>query len=985
MPVKYFMQLVLEGGTIYNSNNFLRFNLYLLTNQIIYLVSPKFLNMQSFSKILCRVCLATVVLSGGILSPALAQDLNAKLPKDPKVVKGVLPNGLTYYYKYNKKPEKKVELRLVVNTGSIMEDDDQQGLAHFMEHMNFNGTKNFQKNDLVSYLQSIGVEFGADLNAYTGFDETVYILPIPTDKEGNLDKGFQIIEDWAHNALLTDADVDGERGVVLEESRLGKGADDRMMKKYLPKLLNGSRYKDRLPIGKDSILKNFKYDVIRRFYKDWYRPDLQAVVVVGDIDSATAMKYIMKHFAGLKNPANERPRTAYSVPTRKTSEAMVLTDKEATNYSLDLIFTTNKVKDEITLNDYRNSILRGLVSTMWNRRLRDLSRSSNPPFVYASVSYGGGWARGYEGLSASAGYAAGGLNKAMDAMTAELLRAKKYGFTNNEMELAKKELMSTMEKTYNERNTTESGRLIWEYVRNFLEKEPIPGIENEYEYYKQMLPGVKVEELNKLVQDWMSNMNTFTLVTGPEDGSALPSDDELMVMTEKAMQQDVKPMEEKAVASSLLDKKPTPGKVVSQESDNQLNTTTYTLSNGIKVTLKTTDYKTDEIILKGSKKGGTANYGVADRYSAQFATGVVGAMGAGNFTPTDMEKVTAGKTIRANMTIGDLYSSVSGSSTVKDFEDMLQLMYLKMTAPRKDEALFEAYKTKQKAQLQFMSANPQVAFIDTMYGVLYKKNPLAPIAIPKPEYFDGINVDRSIDIYKNAFSTADGFNFFIVGNVDPKVALPLIETYIGSLPSVNKAPEYKDNGVRPVTGIHTVKFKKGKEQQSLVVSICSGETTYSEDADLRAQALADILNIKVVEDLREKLGGIYTGGYFASVTKEPYAHYSIGLQLPCGPENVDKLIAAANEVVANIKKNGPDQKDLDKVKSTWHEQHREKLKDNNYWTAQLEQVMMRGKDKQHLLDYDKWVDGLTTKDIQDAANKLFNGKNELTAILYPES
>lgn len=939
--------------------------------------------MQSFSKFFVRYGLLTAVLAGCINQSAIAQDLKATIPLDRKVIKGKFPNGLTYYIRHNEKPEKKVELRLVVNAGSILEDDDQQGLAHFMEHMNFNGTKNFQKNDLVSYLQSIGVEFGADLNAYTSFDETVYILPIPTDKPGNLDKGFQIIEDWAHNALLTDKDIDGERGVVLEESRLGKGADDRMMKIYLPKLLVGSRYVDRLPIGKDDILKNFKYDVVRRFYKDWYRPDLQAVAIVGDIDSATAMKYLLKHFATLKNPAKERPRTTYDMPARKISEAMVLTDKEATNYSVQIIFPAVKKNEEKTIGDYRENIKKQLITQMWSRRLSDLARGSNPPFPFAAVGMDG-WARGYESLNAFALFGAEGPEKAMNALTAELIRAKEFGFNNSELELVKKSSMSFIEKAYNERNTTESGDMIGEYVRNFLENEPIPGIEQEYEYYKQLMPGITVDELNKTVKEWMVNTNTFTLITGPQGGK-LPTDAELLAMTQKGMSQKVTANEEKKVAENILDKKPTPGKVTAQQSDNDFGSTTYTLSNGIKVTLKTTDFKSDEILMTAVKKGGMSNYGVADRYTAQYATQVIGAMGYGNFTPTDLEKVLAGKTIKANAGISDITNSISGSSTVKDFEAMLQLMYLKLTAPRKDEGLFNAYKDKQKTQIQFISADPTTAFFDTLNRVMYKQNPLAPFAVPKAEYYDAINLDRAIDIYKNELGTADGYEFYIVGNVDANTAIPLIETYIGSLPAAGKAPAFKDNGVRPISGVQTLNFKKGTEKKSFIFAMYMGETKYSEDLNLKAQALAEVLNIKVIEELREKLGGIYGGGYFASVRKYPYQRYSVGLQLPCGPENVDKLIAAANEVVANIKKNGPDAKDLDKVKATWHEQHRDKIKENSYWSDKMLQVMFWGADKKHIMDYDKWVDGLTTKDIQDVANQLLNGNNEFTSILYPES
>ena len=400
-----------------------------------------------------------------------------KLPVDPSIKVGKLSNGLTYYIRKNTRPEKKAELRLVVNAGSILEDDDQQGLAHFTEHMAFNGSKNFKKNDIVSFLQSIGVEFGADLNAYTSFDETVYILPIPTDKKEIVDKGFQILEDWASTVAFENEEVDKERGVVLEESRIGKGADDRMSKITYPKIFADSRYAKRLPIGQEDILKNFKYDVIKRFYKDWYRPDLMAVLVVGDVDVAETEQLIKKHFEHLKSPATPRPRTYAEIPERKKSEGVIATDKEATNPILQIYYSNTKEKEETTLADYRNSMVRRLFTSMLSQRLQELTQKSNPPFIFGGSSLSG-FVRGYEGYSAFAVLSKGGPEPAITAIVQENERARKFGFTPAELERTKKTLMKGMERAYNERDKTESANLVDEYVRNFLEKEPIPGIEN---------------------------------------------------------------------------------------------------------------------------------------------------------------------------------------------------------------------------------------------------------------------------------------------------------------------------------------------------------------------------------------------------------------------------------------------------------------------------------------------------------------------------
>jgi zinc protease len=941
--------------------------------------------MLSIRSLYTRVAPFIVFLFVFSLTAFAQTDLSSKLPFDPNSIHGTFANGLTYYVRTNHKPEKKVELRLVVKAGSILEDNSQLGLAHFMEHMNFNGTKYFPKNELVSYLQSIGVKFGADLNAYTSFDQTVYMLPIPTDKPGNLEKGFQVIEDWAHNALLTDKDIDDERGVVLEESRLGKGAGERMLYKYFPKYAQGSLYAERLPIGKDNILKSFKYETLRRFYRDWYRPDLIAVMVVGDIDTATAMKLLREHFEGLQNPKKEKERFYADVKPRAAPDAMVVTDKEATNSGLQIMFPFTKIKDEITLGDYREHLCRDLVTAMINQRLDDLAQSANPPFPYAQVFFSS-LVHGYESFSAYAGFGNNGPDTAMMALGAELLRAKDYGFTSDELERAKKEQQSFMDNAYKERNTTESKDYINEFIRGFLSKEAIPGIENEYNYYKELLPGIQLNELNAMVNDWMKNENTFTLITAPDKPEIkLPTDAQLLSLTKTAFAQKVNAPEEKKLASELISVKPTPGKVVSQKEEQGLGATTYTLSNGIRVTIKNTDYKSDEILFEGIKKGGSNSYGAADKSNVNFATDVVESMGIGDFSPSDLQKVLAGKNIRVNTRINDITDNISGNSTVKDLESMLQLVNLYITKPRKDEALFNAYKQKQIMQLQFLSSNPQIAFIDTTVKTLYNNNPLARMVFPKPADYDKLNLDRALEIYKKEIGTIDGFHFFLVGNIDAKTALPLIETYLGSIQSDNTTPNYKDNGVRPMAGDNTLNLKKGKENKSLIIAMYYGETGYSEDLALKAQALAEILNIKVIEDLREKMGSIYTGGFNASVAKEPYERYSITLQLPCGPENVDKLLAAAKEEIDSIKSFGPTEKDLEKVKAQWHEKHRINLKENKYWEDKLTSILFWDRSKDNVLDYDKWIDKLTTSEIKSTANMLFNGKNKFVSILYPET
>ncbi|MCW3119674.1 MAG: insulinase family protein, partial [Chitinophagaceae bacterium] len=768
-------------------------------------------------------------------------NLSQSLPVDPKVKIGKLANGLTYYIRKNAKPENKVELRLAVNAGSILEDDDQQGLAHFTEHMAFNGSKHFQKNELVNFLQGIGVEFGADLNAYTGFDETVYILPIPLSDTGNFRKGLTVLQDWASGLTFDNKEIDAERGVVLEESRLGKGADDRMFRKIYPIQYAGSKYAERLPIGKEDILKHAKYDVVKRFYKQYYRPDLQAVIIVGDIDVAATEKLVKEYFGGLKNPVNPRPRSYAKVPARQKSQSIVVTDKEATNFSVEVDYPATVSKTQTTVGDYRNSLVKSLFTSLLNQRLRELTQSGKPPFLFAATGFNS-YARGYEAFSAYAVAGKDGPDTALHAVLTEVERVKKYGFTEAELERGKKQMLSGFEQLYNNRDKTESSNYVDEYVRSFLQKEPIPGVEKEFQYYQQLLPGIKLQEVNALTTPLKQNEKLFVSLQGPSSGDTkLPDNATLLANAEKALSAAVKPYEEKAVAAELMKTKPQPGTIVSETKNERLGTTELTLSNGVKVTLKPTDFKNDEIILTSFHKGGVSSYPAEDKLSANYAATIVQQTGIGDFSPTELRKFLAGKTVSATPRISGLTSGINGSSSVKDIETLFELIHLYFTAPRKDDALYNGWKEKQKSQMQFALADPQTAFIDTFYQALFQKNPLAPVIIPKPGDFDKINPDRSMEIYKEQFGDANDFNFILVGSLDLEKIKPLLTTYLGSLPSAGKPAAYVDNGVRSVKGNTEFNFKKGTEPKSLILSVYSGEVPYSEDLALKTSALTEIL------------------------------------------------------------------------------------------------------------------------------------------------
>lgn len=942
-----------------------------------YEIKPQFMNYKL--RIFGLLALLLTAWSG------FAQNLQDKLPVDPQVKVGKLPNGLTYYIRQNAKPENKVELRLVVNAGSILEDDDQQGLAHFTEHMAFNGTKNFKKNDLVSYLQSIGVKFGADLNAYTSFDETVYILPIPTDKKENIDKGFQVLEDWASNILFETEEIEKERGVVLEESRLGKGAQDRMRKQYFPKLFEGSKYADRLTIGKEEILKTFKPEVIKRYYKDWYRPDQMAVVVVGTLEPAEAERLIRQHFEKLKNPSKPRKRTVFPVPPRSKTEALVITDKENPNSILQMVGSPQPFTEAATLAEYRASIIKNMVQTMLSERLQELTQKADPPFVFGG-SIQGGFIRNYESYQSFALLSKAGIEPAVNAIVMENERARRFGFTKGELERTKKNLLKQLERSYNERDKTESERYANEYIRNFLAQEPIPGIENEFNYYKQFSETITLEEVNKYTATNIpANQGKLVLLLAPEKPDyELPTNEKLLAMVEAASKMEVTPYEEKAVAASLMDEPPVAGRIGFQKENKEAGYFELTLGNGAKVILKPTDFKNDQVMLTGFRFGGQFNYDVKDRLNAENAATLVSQMGIGKFTPVDLQKTLAGKTATASPRFSTLTDGISGSSSAADVETMLQMVHLYFTQPRKDEELFKSFVNQQQAMMQNMLANPQMVFQDSLLRTVYRNHPRGP-RIPSAADYGKINLDRALEIYKERFGNANGFTFVIIGAFTLDKIKPLIATYLANLPSdKTKNSALQDAGVRPVKGVVKKEVKRGMEPKSFIALQFNGEAPYSITEQLKMTALVEVIKIKMIETLRESLGGTYTSNMSGSLSKYPYESYSISISIPCGPENVDKLITATLGEIEKIKKNGPLPADLAKAKEGWKKSHQENLKDNSYWMRQLQSSIENGYAASEILNFEKVMDALTPKEIQEAANKYFDGRNFVQVVLNPE-
>jgi zinc protease len=929
--------------------------------------------------------LALALAFAGAASHA-AIKLSDPIPVGPQVKVGKLANGLTYYIQKNSRPEKKLELRLVVKAGSILEDEDQRGLAHLLEHMAFNGSTHFKKWELISYLQSIGVKFGADLNAYTSFDETVYMLPIPTDKAENVDKGFQVLEDWAHGLTLDDADIDKERAIVLEEARSGKGAGERMNKQLLPKMYNGSRYASRLPIGDETVLKTFKPSAVQRFYRDWYRPDLMAVVVVGDIEPARAEQLVKAHFAKLTNPSPSRPRDYAPIPARSATEALVITDKEAAGNSVLIRYPVRPARDHLDFADYRNKLVDALFGAMLGQRLQDLTQQATPPFIGAGSALSRMTPR-YQSYSAGATLGKDGAAPALAALVQENERARKFGFSALELERSKKDMLRGYERIYSERDKSNSSSFVAEYTRNFLEGEEIPGIENEYRYAHELVPGITLAEVNRYAAATIP-VDTAKLVVylgsdKPAAAAPTPKPAELLAWTDAAARVKLAPRQEARLASALMATPPTAGSITAETRDAALGTTTLTLSNGVKVILKPTDFANDQVLLSSSRPGGLTQFGKDDVAAARYANAVVASMGVADFSPNDLQKVLAGKAAGAWVDFGQYTDNVGATAGSDDIETMLQMLYLRFTGVRKDPALYQSFIGKESEGARNVMAQPQAVFSDALTTAMYGNSPWVARA-PRPEDFASLGLERSVGLYRQRFASARGMTFIMVGSFTVDAVKPLLATYLASLPTTELPLSAVDVGLRPVTGVVRQSVYAGTEPKSVVSLNFTGPATYSKEENLRFQALLEVMNIRITDVLREQMALIYSGGMSGSISRIPYEHYTIGASLPTGPEKVDQVLAATFAEIARLKESGPAPADLEKVKQNWRQVQRRAMRENGYWLGQLQSAVTYNTDPAAILTLETRIGALTADDVRQAAARYFRLDNYVQVVLYPE-
>jgi len=933
--------------------------------------------------IVAAILLTAVNCTQAQIKPSVsAKAATRVLPLDPAVRTGKLPNGFTYYIRHNEEPKKRVVMYLANKVGSVLENDDQQGLAHFMEHMNFNGTKNFPKNQLIDYLQKIGVRFGADINAYTSFDETVYQLPLPSDNPEIVEKGLLIMHDWAHGATLDPTEIDKERGVVLEEKRLGKGAQERMARLYYPMLFNNSRYSARLPIGLDNVLNNFKPATIKRYYDDWYRPNLQALIVVGDISVDQIEKEIKVKFADLKNPAKEEPRTKYAIPLTGKNQFLAITDKEMP-YTQAQIFIKQQGNSLKTEADFKKAIIEQLFYRAMRERITELSQTGIPPFISATASVGG-FLAGLNNFTASVTANPGQLESGFKAIWREVQRVRKYGVLTSELDRAKASYMRELDGQLAEKNKTASESYVKEYLQYFLKETSSPGIDYEYALSKRLISEITVDDLNALVNLAIKDTNRDVLIMAPEkDKDRLPNEATFLSWMKAVEQETITPYKDETNNEPLLKKQPMPGKIVKSVRDEKLDITTLTLSNGAKVVLKKTSFKNNEIYVNGVASGGNSLYPDSD-YRSAFAANEIPRFGAGNYNSSQLRKYLAGKQAALTLSIDERTQQVSSFTKIKDLPTVLELLYAHITEPRVDIEQFKGSLASQVASMANDSVSPGAAFLDmiiaTQHPFYSPRRARAKIADIKTT-----NIEKAFQIYKERWSDVSSMTFTIVGSIDTITIKPLIEKYIASLPSTYKNEHYVDLHLNPVHGSAERTVYKGQAPRATVQLYFTGDYEYNPKDNIEMEALSSILNIKVTERLREKESGVYSPQVLGGGTSVDGGWYNIIAQFACAPENVDKLIAATHEEFAKIIKDGPTETDLEKFKAEEKRQEELKQQSNGFWSSYFRKQLIESTDFKEVLDQQKLLDALTVEDVKRIANKYINYQNYSKFVLMPDN
>jgi len=928
-------------------------------------------------KRLTLTLIATLALSATMLA-------QQAVPFDQNVRRGKLENGLTYYIRHNEKPAQRANFYIAQKVGSILEEEDQRGLAHFLEHMAFNGTANFPGKSLLNYMEHNGVKFGENVNAYTSIEQTVYMLTnVPTTNMDLVDSCILILHDWSSFISLEGEEIDKERGVIMEEKRTRNDAQQRMWEKMLPDIYPNSPYGHRMPIGTDEVIMGFDHEALRAYYHKWYRPDLQGIIIIGDVDVNEVENHLKAIFEDIPAPINPTERTRFEVADNTEPIVSICTDREETNYGVSVYY-----KHDIVPFEERNDIqywLKGyidqLVAMMYNNRMEELTQKANPPFIFGYGYYGTFFVSDTKDAWTSMAYAKDkdGIDEALTALVTENKRMQQYGFTASEFERAKADLMKHIENQYDERDKQETARLFNPILAHFLTNEPLMGIENEYMLLSQILPNLPVEAINQYVPELIREDNIVITLTAPEkEGEKLPSKAELIEMLNKAKEIEVEPYVETVSNEPLIATLPVKGSIESKKHDDIFDATVLTLKNGVKVIYKPTTFKDDEILMSAYSFGGYSVMDQSDPYTLQEINALATLGGVGNFSAIDLPKVLAGKRASVYPSIGMMTEGMNGNCSARDLETMLQLTYLYFTSPRSDEEAFQSYITRAKAMVANAESDPMTAFRDNLMFAMYDNHPL--VKRMKAEDYDKVDYAKAMKLYADRFKDANNFVFTFVGNIDPETFEPLIEQYIGALKTKKNDETWTANVPSITEKDITSHYTKAMENPKVTCyTIYSGDMQYTRKNQLTMQALNDVMDIVYTEKIREDEGGTYGVGVQGNLSLRPKETFMFLIGFDTNKEMYEKLMGIAIAELQNVANNGPREQDLKKVKEFLVKKHSEDMENNRYW---MSCIQSQERDNINpMKDYNEIINGITADDVANMAKAVLKGyKKEVVQI-----
>ncbi|MHC1706623.1 MAG: M16 family metallopeptidase [Bacteroidales bacterium] len=919
-----------------------------------------------------------------VIGSTMAQsyDLNQKPGLDPSVKTGQLPNGMRYYIRANKIPEQRGEFYIATNIGAIQEEDDQNGLAHFTEHMAFNGSKNFPKKSMLDYLATIGVKFGQNVNAGTGVEQTIYNLSnVPLLRESILDSALLVLHDWAHFVSFEPAEIDLERGVILEEWRMYGSASERMDNKLAPIIYQGSKYAKRDIIGDTAVLKHFKYETLTNFYKKWYRPDLQAIVVIGDVDPAIVEAKILQLFSDIPKATNPATKEIYPLPDNKEPLIATASDPEATSTMVEVNFKHPAIPDQDkNLGYMRLLLVRNLINSMFSQRMSDLTRIENPPFI-SSYSYYGSFTKTREAFTGVTRARNNEAVRALNALLTEIERMRLYGFTEGEFDRAKANLLRNYESRYIDRDKRKNREFVYPMVFNFLVNNPNPGIEFEYQFAKSQIPGITLQEVNVLAKSYITDENMIVSCTGPEqEGITLPSVTEIREVVNTYKSQKIDPYIDNMSGKKLIENEPLAGKVLKTSDNKSFGTTEWVLSNGMKVVFKPTDIKEDELMIRAYSPGGLSLVEDADIPVANMLGSMVSEMGVGSFSKTDLNKFLSGK--RVNIMLGLTYDQdyLLTRTSPKDLETALQLMYLAFTRPRWDETDYKTWFDKVKSEYINADAEPRKAFRDSI-NVMMNNHSKRNIPMSY-QILDHLSFDKFKKLYSHRYADPANFTVMLVGKIDPETVKPIIEKYLASLPTATFTETVRDDGVRPPQGKVTNDFQReNKTPRTSVFVNYNGKSPFTADDRLLGAAMRHCLELRYIESIREDEGGTYSVRVSYVISKYPVENSNMNVIFDTDPVKADKLIGIVHREAKKMIESGPGESDLQKAREYFLKQRQEDLKENNWWSSILLDYYFYNMD--YLSSYEEKVKALDVRAVHEYARKALDQGNIIEVVMRP--